>query len=56
MLVLSGKKNERFMIGDDVVVQVLGINGGQVRLGFDAPREIPIHREEIYNKIQEEKE
>jgi carbon storage regulator len=44
------------MIGDDITITLLGIRGGQIRLGFDAPPEISIHREEIYNRIQREKE
>ncbi len=43
------------MVGDDVSVTVLGVKGGQVRLGIDAPQEVSVHREEIYQRIQQEK-
>ena len=52
MLVLSRRLGEKLIIGDDVKITVLGISGNQVRLGIDAPREIPVHREEIANKIK----
>lgn len=56
MLVLSRRLGEILVIGDDIRIQVLGISGNQVRLGIDAPQEVSVHREEIYNKIMEEKE
>lgn len=56
MLILTRKAGESIMIGDDITITLLGIRGGQIRLGFDAPPEISIHREEIYNRIQREKE
>lgn len=52
MLILSRRIGEVLVIGDDVTVTVLGVNGNQVRLGVNAPRSIPVHREEIYNRIK----
>ncbi|MCS7173164.1 MAG: carbon storage regulator CsrA [Armatimonadetes bacterium] len=54
MLVLTRKLNEAIRIGQEVEVRVLGIEGGQVRLGITAPRWIPVHREEVYREIQRE--
>ncbi len=54
MLVLTRKKDEKIMIGDDIVITVVDVSGGQVQLGIDAPRHIEIHREEIYRRIEEE--
>lgn len=55
MLLLVRRIGESILIGDDIKVQILGIKGCQVRLGIAAPKKISVHREEIYNKIQEEK-
>ena len=55
MLILTRRINETIKIGDDIDITVLGVNGCQVKIGIDAPINIKVHREEIYNKIQEEK-
>jgi len=54
MLILTRRMNETLVVGDDVRVTVLGINGNQVRIGVKAPRHIPVHREEIYEKIKKQ--
>ncbi|MGD9632879.1 MAG: carbon storage regulator CsrA [Pirellulales bacterium] len=54
MLVLSRKVNESIRINEDVTVTVMGLRGDKVRLGVEAPREIPVHREEVYQAIQRE--
>jgi carbon storage regulator len=51
MLVLSRHREESIMIGDDVEVKVVGIRGGHVRLGIEAPREVSVHRREIYDRM-----
>lgn len=55
MLVLMRKPSETIIIGDDIEVKILEINGNQVKVGVTAPKNIPVHREEIYLKIKEEK-
>jgi carbon storage regulator len=53
MLILTRRIGETLMVGDEVSVTVLGIKGNQVRLGINAPKNISVHREEIFNKIKE---
>ena len=52
MLILTRRVNETVMIGDEITLTVLSINNNQVRLGVNAPRHVPVHREEIYEKIR----
>jgi carbon storage regulator len=54
MLILTRRVGESLMIGDDVNVTVLGVKGNQVRLGVNAPKEVAVHREEIYQRIRQE--
>jgi len=54
MLVLTRKVDECVMIGDDVEIMVVGVDGDQVKIGIEAPRDIPIHRKEVYEEIQQE--
>ncbi len=54
MLVLSRQKDESIMIGDDVEITIVDVRGDKVRLGIVAPREVPVHRREVYEAIQRE--
>lgn len=54
MLILTRRTGETLMVGNEVTVTVLGVKGNQVRLGVNAPRSVPVHREEIYRRIQQE--
>jgi carbon storage regulator len=54
MLVLSRHRDESIMIGDDIVVTIVDIRGDKVRLGIDAPTDIPVHRQEVFEAIQRE--
>ena len=54
MLILTRRVGETLMVGDDVTVTVLGVKGNQVRIGVNAPKDVAVHREEIYERIQKE--
>ncbi len=51
MLVLSRKKNESIVLGNDIVITIVEIKGDKVRLGIEAPKDVPVHREEVYEAI-----
>ena len=52
MLILTRRVGETLMIGDDITVTVLSVKGNQIRIGVNAPRELPVHREEVYERIR----
>ena len=52
MLILTRKDNESLFIGDEIEIAVLGVNGNQVRIGINAPKDIDVHREEVYRRIE----
>ena len=54
MLVLTRRPGESIIVGKDIVITVIEIKGGQVRIGIDAPREVQVHREEIYEQVRQE--
>ena len=56
MLILTRRTNETLMIGDDIKITVLNVKGNQVRIGIEAPNNVAVHREEIYQRIQHEKQ
>ena len=56
MLILTRRAGEALMIGDDISITVLGVKGNQVRIGIDAPKDVAVHREEIFDRIQNDQE
>lgn len=56
MLIVTRRSGESINIGDDILVTVLGVKGNQVRVGISAPKDVAVHRDEIYRKIQRERD
>ncbi len=56
MLILTRRVGETLMVGDDVTITVLGVKGNQVRIGVNAPKDVAVHREEIYQRIKKEQD
>ena len=56
MLILTRRVGETLMVGDDVTITVLGVKGNQVRIGINAPKDVAVHREEIYDRIRKEQD
>jgi carbon storage regulator len=54
MLILTRRVGESLMVGDEITVTVLGVKGNQIRIGVDAPKDVAVHREEIYQRIKDE--
>lgn len=54
MLILTRRVNESLVIGEEVAIVVLGVKGNQVRIGIDAPNDIPVHREEVFERMKKE--
>jgi carbon storage regulator len=54
MLIMTRRLGEKIMIGSDITLTIVGVQGSQVRIGVDAPRDVPVHREEIYVRIRRE--
>ena len=54
MLILTRRVGESLMVGDEITVTVLGVKGNQVRIGVNAPKDVAVHREEIYNRIRDD--
>lgn len=56
MLILTRRLGEVLRVGDDIKVHVVGVKGGQIRLGVDAPKDVPVHREEVWFRLKQEEE
>lgn len=56
MLILSRMKNEKIMIGDNIVVTIIDLRGGKARLGIDAPADVSVHRQEIWEKVRRQEQ